>query len=151
VRPSLTSVERDVIQHMLVTADIPGGEDDKEIESATKECMMVTMVWVNLEGYTRHEIEKAQEARRLQGMIRNPTERELAGVVREKLITKCLVTVQDIHNANQIFDPDLANRRGNTTRKKPEHARVDYVEIPRELVDMHKYVTLVAGVMFVNS
>ncbi len=59
--------------------------------------------------------------------------------------------MQDVHNANQIFGPDIANLRGKTTRKKPEHVRVDYVEIPRDLVDMHKYVTLVAGVMFVNG
>ncbi len=28
---------------------------------------------------------------------------------------------------------------------------MDYVKIPRDLVDMHKYVTLVADVMFVNG
>ena len=32
-----------------------------------------------------------------------------------------------------------------------EHVRVDYVEIPRDLDDMHKYVTLAADVMFVNG
>ena len=37
------------------------------------------------------------------------------------------------------------------TRKKLEHVRVDYVEIPWDLINMHKYVTLVAEVMFVNS
>ena len=57
------SVEGDVVQHMLVTANMSKGEDVKEIESANKECMMVTTVWGNLEGYTRHEIETAQEAR----------------------------------------------------------------------------------------
>ncbi len=59
--------------------------------------------------------------------------------------------MQDVHNANRIFGPDLANLRGKTTRKKTEHVRVDYVEIPRDLVDMHKYVTLVADVMFING
>jgi hypothetical protein len=48
--------------------------------------MMVTTVRGNLEGYTRHEIEKAKEARRLQGMIGNPTKKELAGMVRENLL-----------------------------------------------------------------
>jgi len=84
-------------------------------------------------------------------MIGNPTEKEPEGMVCEKLIANCPVTVQDVHNANRIFGPDLANLRGNTTRKKPEHVRVDYVKIPRDLVDMHKYVTLVADVMFVNG
>ena len=37
------SVEGDVVQHMLVTADISEEEYDKEVESVTKECMMVTM------------------------------------------------------------------------------------------------------------
>ena len=59
--------------------------------------------------------------------------------------------MQDVHNTNQIFGPDLANLRGLTTRKKLEHVRVDYVKILRDLVDMHKYVTLVADVMFVNG
>jgi hypothetical protein len=94
------SVEGDVVQHMLVTADVSKGKDKEEIESANKECMMVTMVRGNLKGYTRYEIEKAQEARRLQGMIRNPIERELEGMVRKKLIANCPVTVQDVHNAN---------------------------------------------------
>ena len=59
------SVEGDVVQHMLVTADISEEECDKEAESVTKECMMVNTVQGNLEGYTRNEIEKAKEARRL--------------------------------------------------------------------------------------
>jgi hypothetical protein len=143
--------EGDVVQHMLVTANVSKGKDEEEIESANKECMMVTTVWGNLEGYTRHEIKKAHNARRLQGMIGNPTERELKGVVREKLIANCPVTVQDVHNANRIFGPDLANLRGKTTRKKPEHVRVDCVKPPLDIIDMHKYVTLVADVMFVNG
>ncbi len=56
------SVEGDVVQHMLVTADASKGKDKEEIESVNKECMMVTTVRGNLEGHTRHEIEKAHEA-----------------------------------------------------------------------------------------
>jgi len=102
------SAEMDVVQHMLVTADMSEEEEkyDKEDESVTKECMMVTTVRGNLEGYTRHEIGKAKETRRLQGMIGNPTEKELEGMVREKLIANCPVTVQDVHNANRIFGPN---------------------------------------------
>ena len=84
-------------------------------------------------------------------MIGNPTDTEFKGMVREKLITNCPVTVQDVENANRIFGPDLANLRGKTIRTKPEHVRIEYVQIPRDFVELHNYVTLVADVMFVNG
>jgi hypothetical protein len=83
-------------------------------------------------------------------MIGNSTKQEFAGMVREKLFANCPVTVQDVHNAKQIFAPVLANLRGKTTRTKLEDVRVDYVKIPQDYVKMHKYVMLVADVMFVD-
>jgi hypothetical protein len=77
------------------------GLDLKETEeNKSNEYVLVNTVQGNFEGYTRHEIKKAQEARRLQGMIENPTKQEFVGMVREKLITNCPVTVQNVHNAN---------------------------------------------------
>jgi hypothetical protein len=84
-------------------------------------------------------------------MIANPTKREFTGMVREQLLTNCPATVRDVDNANQIFGPDLANLRGEMTRTKTEHFRVEYVLIPRDFVQLHKYITLVAGIMFVNG
>ncbi len=84
-------------------------------------------------------------------MIANPTEKEFAGMVREQLLTNCPITVRDVDNANWIFGPDLANLRGEMTRTNPERVRVEYVQIPRDSVQLHKYVMLVADAMFVNG
>jgi hypothetical protein len=84
-------------------------------------------------------------------MIANPTEREFSGMVHEQLLTNCPVTVRDIDNANRIFGPDLTNLKGKATRTKPDGVRVKYVKIPWNFVQLHKYVTLVADVMFVNG
>ncbi len=84
------------------------------------EPMIVNTVRGSFGGYTCHEVERAREARRIQGMIVNPTEREFAGMVREQLLTNCPVTVRDVDDANQIFGPDLANLRGKATGTKPE-------------------------------
>jgi hypothetical protein len=54
-------------------------------------------------------------------------------------------------NANQIFGPDLANLRGKMIRYKLEHVRVDYMKTPWEFAKMHKYVMIVADMMFVNG
>ncbi len=113
--------------------------------------MLINTVRENFKGYTRHDVERAREAQRIQGMIGNPTEREFAGMVREKLLTNCPITVCDVENANQFFGPDLANLSGKTTRAKLDHVRVEYARIPKDFIQLHKYVTLVADVMFVNG
>ncbi len=46
--------------------------------------MLVNIVRRNFEGYTCKEIKRAREARQIQGMIANPTEREFSAMVREK-------------------------------------------------------------------
>jgi len=124
---------------------------DTSEDSSNFECMLVNTVRDNFEGHTKHDIAKAKEARRLQGMVGNPTNKEFKGIVCEKLITNCPVTVQDVENANCIFGPDLANHRGKMIRAKPEHVRIEYVQIPWDFVELHKYVTLVADVMVVNG
>jgi hypothetical protein len=55
--------------------------------------MLVNTVRGNFEGYTPKEIKRAREARRIQGMIANPTERVFSAMVHEKLLTNCPVTV----------------------------------------------------------
>jgi hypothetical protein len=57
-------------------------------------CLMVNIVRDNFEGHTKHDIAKAREAQRLQGMVRNPTDKEFKGILHEKLITNCPITVQ---------------------------------------------------------
>jgi hypothetical protein len=47
------------------------------------EWMLVNTVQANFEGFTRHEVEKANKAQRLKGMIGNLTKREFAGMVCE--------------------------------------------------------------------
>ncbi len=140
------SKEGDSAHHKLVNI-----ETDNKMTSSDEQFVMVNTVRGNLEGYTKHDIKKAQEARRLQGMIENHTEREFEEMVREKLIANRPVTVRNIQNAHQIFGPILANLRGKMARTKPEHVRADYVKIPQDFTDLHKYVTIVADVMFVNG
>ncbi len=72
-------------------------------------------------------------------MVGNPTEWEFVGMVCEKLITNCPVTVHNVDNANQIFGPDLANLRGKMTRMKLDHIGVNFIEIPWDFV---KYIRM---------
>ncbi len=57
--------------------------------------------------------------------------------------------MRDVDNAN--FGPDLVNLKRKMTRTKPERVRIKYVQIPQDFVQLHKYVMLVADVMFMNG
>ncbi len=111
----------------------------------------VTTVHNNYKGFTKQQIEQAIAACCLMAMIASPSEQDFHGLVPLNLLKDCPVTDADITNACAIFGPDLANIRGKMVRRKPERVRMDHVDIPRAILDMHSHVTLVANVMFVNG
>ncbi len=96
------SKEGDSVLHMLVHI-----ETSNKKTSSDEGLVMVNPVRGNFEGYTKHNIKKAHEARHLQGMIGNPTERKFEWMVREKLIANCPVTMRNIQNVHQILVPTL--------------------------------------------
>ena len=111
----------------------------------------VNTVRGNHEGFTKKHIAQASNARRLMGMIGSPSERDFQGLVRQNLLKDCPITNDDIVNAHKLFGPDLASIRGKTVRRKPDHVRTDYVDIPRDLINLNSRVTMIADVMFVNG
>jgi hypothetical protein len=85
------------------------------------------------------------------GMIGSLSEHDFQGLVPCSLLKDCPITKSDILHANKIYGPNLASIRGKTVCHKPERVKMDYVDIPCVIFDVHSHVTLVAGVMFVNG
>jgi hypothetical protein len=111
----------------------------------------VQTVRKNFEGFTKKQIKQATAACWLMGMIASPSERDFQGLVHLNLLKDCPITNADIIHTHKIFGPNLANIRGKTVCRKPEQVTMDYVDIPRVILDVHSRVTLVADVMFVNG
>jgi hypothetical protein len=112
---------------------------------------MVNTVKSKREGLTDREFERAKAARRALGMVSYPLPRDFKNMVRSNMIKNCSVTSNDINNAHKMFGDDIATLRGKTARNTPEAVVADYVEIPKEILDMNKAVTIAADVMFVNG
>jgi hypothetical protein len=53
-------------------------------------------------------------------------------------------------NANLIFGPDVAGVNGRTVRRPPEPVHIEYMQIPRMILDWHWIVTLAVDCMFMN-
>ncbi len=110
---------------------------------------LVQTVQGNYEGYTKKDILKANEARRAQRMIGNPSEKDYKGMVSGNLITNCSITTTNISNARGIFGPDLASIREKIVQRTPAPMVADYVAVPCSLVEANKVITMAADVFFV--
>ena len=84
-------------------------------------------------------------------MIGHPTDARFKQLVSERVLKDCPVTADDVTNAVSIFGPDLAGIRGKTVRGQPDRVETEFIPIPRDFYELHKFVTLTADVMFVNG
>eukprot|EP00804_Cyclotella_cryptica_P006122 CCRYP_010732-RA/>CCRYP_010732-RA protein AED:0.20 eAED:0.22 QI:0/0/0/1/1/1/2/0/901 len=92
------------------------------------------------------------QARDAQAMMAHPSDGTFKHLVSSTNAMHNLdVSIPAIAIANSLFGPDLGGVRGKTVRRKPSAVRPEYVRIPRDLYECHKFVTLTADVMFVNG
>ena len=111
----------------------------------------VTNVHDNFEGFTKKQVQCANEARRIMLMTGVPTERAFESMVRLNQLQDCPITIDDVKNAHLIWGPDLANKRGKTVHRKPDRVELDHGGILQSLLAPHTHVTLVADIIFVNT
>ena len=78
--------------------------------------MFVNTVHENYEGYTMQQIHNAIEARKFQMVMGYPSHRDFVGVVCEKLLPNCPVTVSDANTEKIIYISDIPGVRGKTVR-----------------------------------
>jgi hypothetical protein len=67
------------------------------------------------------------------------------------MLNDCPVTRQDVDVAIKIWGPSVALLKGKTVRRKPPMVQQDIIEVPREIWQLHKKVTLVIDFFFVNN
>jgi hypothetical protein len=112
---------------------------------------MVNTVKENRKGYTQREYDDAKEARRALALVGYPSPKDFNNMVRAIMIRKCPMTSSSIYAAHKIFGPDVASLKGKTTRRTHEPVLTGYVQIPKEILDLNKDVTLTVYVMFVDG
>ena len=112
---------------------------------------MLEIICENYEGFTKREIQQAILACKTQVMVAHPTGERFKQMVIRKSLNNLNIKVWDITNTHTIFGPNCTGLRGETARKKPTQVVIEYDDIPKNLFALHKYVTFVVDVMFVNG
>ena len=114
-----------------------------------RETVLITTVADNKSNFSAYDYSKAELARTIQKRIGRPSVQEYKRFVRMNLIPNCPITVQDIENAEFIWGPDLGCLKGKTVRRTPPQVRVTESDIPMQIRQQYKNVTLTADVMYV--
>jgi hypothetical protein len=112
---------------------------------------MVSTVSGNREGFSKQAVRTAKQARRVMGMVGYPSEKDFKNMVSSSMIRNCPVKPEDISVGNKIFGPNVASLKGKTVRATQDPILTEYVQIPKEIVDLNKDVTLTADAMFVGG
>ena len=67
------------------------------------------------------------------------------------LIPNCPVTIQDIKNAEFLWGPDIGCLKGKTTWQQPSAVHITGSDIPMQIMQQYKDVTLSVDVMKVTG
>ena len=87
---------------------------DIDASAYDAETILLQTVHSNYEGFTKKDIKAAKAARKLQGMIGSPSDKDYGGMVSINMIKNCPIDSTDVSNVHAIFGPDLASVRGKT-------------------------------------
>ena len=116
-----------------------------------KEFAFVVTVSDNMKMFSNRQIAGAEKARSLQAALGYPSDHDMKWILKSNQVNECPVTHDDARNATKIWGIDIASLKGKTTRKTPESVLTDMVEIPTEIRELHRIVTLTIDVFFVNK
>jgi hypothetical protein len=129
------------VAHVLITATTP--PDGQHLH--------VNTVCENFKGFTKKQIQPAQEACRLMLIMAVPSERAFQSMVHLNQLKKNSSYTRRQQKRSHNIWPWPREHQGQTVWHQPDHVVTDYVEIPADILSFNHNVTLVGDVMFVNS
>ncbi len=101
--------------------------------------------------FAKRQIHGANLVLNLQAGLAFPSNADMKWAIQSNLIKNCPVTVKDMGMGIKVLGPSIAMLKGKTVRMTPPVVRQDVIEIPKEIREVHKDVTLAIDIFFVNK
>jgi predicted component of viral defense system (DUF524 family) len=83
--------------------------------------------------------------------VGRPELKDLLRDINENYIKNCPITRQDAINADAILGQDLGSIKGKTTHRKLERVSGNTVNMPKEILQQYRAITLCVDIMFINK
>ncbi|MGL5934526.1 MAG: hypothetical protein ACRCZI_02770, partial [Cetobacterium sp.] len=113
--------------------------------------VFVNTVAENKEGYSKRQLKAAGRARELYAKLMYPSLKDFKWAVMSNQIKNCPVTVEDINVAQSVWGKDISALKGKTTRKKSTPVHGSEMKVPRDLLKLHRDVTMSIDIFFVTG
>lgn len=111
---------------------------------------LINTVADNKNKYTNSDYSRASLARQIQITIGRPSTKDFIRIVEQGLLPNCPITRDDIKAAEDIFGPDVGSMKGKTVRHSPKGVRPNIAQVPHQILDRYRDVTLCGDIMFIN-
>ena len=100
--------------------------------------------------YTRRQVKEAKTARNLYRKMSYPSINDFKNAVKYNMIDDCPVKVEHIKVAEDIFGKDIHVLKGKTVKKQPYCVERNIIQVPREVMRLHRNGTLGIDLMLIN-
>jgi hypothetical protein len=102
--------------------------------------------------FTKQQLDGAEMARQLFMGLSYPSMKDFIWMLRSNGIKDCPESVRDAEIALKVWGPNVAGLKEKTVRKAVKSVKVeDLIQIPKEMIAMHKDVTLGIDIFFINK
>lgn len=115
----------------------------------SNEVVMDNTVDQNLESFTKRDIKRAKQARRLMAILGRPSEQQFKKIIGRRQLMNCETTEQD--NVHNIYGPDVGSLKGKTTRQAQPHVELNTRPVTPDFLERHRKVTVCFDLMYINS
>ena len=107
--------------------------------------MFVTTVTGQKTSFSRRDVGRAEAARKLQQIIKYPSDKDYINMIDYNLINNCNTTSRDISLANEIYGVDPNVVKGKSTRRQPVY------QVPPAILRNYTMITLVIDIYHING
>ena len=111
---------------------------------------MINTVLSQADKYTKRQVQRATQARRIQNICMRPPTRKLV----ERLLPQmngCPLDASDFKIADDIYGPNLGLMKGKTVHCPNPHVHTRLYPVPSEILAAHPTLVLEIDIFFVNK
>jgi hypothetical protein len=101
----------------------------RKMESQKEKVLVVNTVEEIKRSFTKKELEKADEARRLYVIVVRPSRKQFEEMIKSRKIVNKMITIQDYRNALQMYGIDLGVLKVKTVRVKPDEIKCNFLKV----------------------